>query len=548
MASVFGFGSEVLGDGRPVHRTRTWNDNGTQYTQNERAYNGSNTAFSTVRRRAGAPFVEDDPARTSRNRGGSLLGRVVNGITDYVSSNTQHDGKAKDRERRRPSHIEDMAYGDDYGQSRRTSGRSQRQYSQGQPRYAGRGFASNNRSAFVGDYVSSDESDVDEWNDDVKAGGAAGNAELLAALENAAEYHRREARLARKHLEQACRQTAGNAPLLQNLSQKVEGHEKARERALRDLKYARKDEERLQGEQRERRTSRRRRPSQRESIIDDFDNDPFFNDPFFDAFHNLSQQRGTQSPFAQQAGMGSGPDFGVSPFAAFENFFADVHRVNRMHHDMHQQFFEMPGASFTASFSTRPRTTRSSTAPNSRPQYRQSTSFTTAPPQPQARSPPATFLKPEEAQRLFASYNERWNTVSPADPNIPFPARGLKPTNLIIRNTLWAPLVSSPIEVWSEETVMKANTQAFFLGAVGLRPAYTELAGAKIELGIDKSAASAAQLQQLIDDLKKERIRWHSDRLGKRNGGRSGPNAVLQNDERARAVYHGVCELIEAAL
>ena len=156
-------------------------------------------------------------------------------------------------------------------------------------------------------------------------------------------------------------------------------------------------------------------------------------------------------------------------------------------------------------------------------------------------------MKPEEAQGLFASYNERWTKASPTDPNIPFPARGLKASNLGTCNTLWAPSVSSPIETWSEETVMKANAQAFFLGAAGLKPAYSEAAGAKIELGIDKASGSPAQKQKLIEILKNERIRWHSDRLGMRNGGGTGPNEALQRDARARAVYHGVCELMEAA-
>lgn len=93
---------------------------------------------------------------------------------------------------------------------------------------------------------------------------------------------------------------------------------------------------------------------------------------------------------------------------------------------------------------------------------------------------------------------------------------------------------------------MKANAQSFFLGAVGMRPEYSELPGGKIELGVDKASGSPAQAQQLIDILKRERIRWHSDRLGKRNGGRAGLNEALQGDERARAVYHAVCELIQA--
>ena len=94
---------------------------------------------------------------------------------------------------------------------------------------------------------------------------------------------------------------------------------------------------------------------------------------------------------------------------------------------------------------------------------------------------------------------------------------------------------------------MKANAQAFYLGAVGLSPAYTEATGGKVELGFRKTVASASQIQDLLAILKKERTKWHSDRLGKRNAGRTGTNEALQCDESARAVYHAVCELIEAA-
>lgn len=96
---------------------------------------------------------------------------------------------------------------------------------------------------------------------------------------------------------------------------------------------------------------------------------------------------------------------------------------------------------------------------------------------------------------------------------------------------------------------MQANTQAFFLGAVGLAPRYSENPGtARLQMGFDRSQASPAQVKELVDILKKEKMRWHSDRLGRRSGAQPGVvNETLQKDDRARAVFHAVCELMDTA-
>lgn len=95
---------------------------------------------------------------------------------------------------------------------------------------------------------------------------------------------------------------------------------------------------------------------------------------------------------------------------------------------------------------------------------------------------------------------------------------------------------------------MQANAQAFYLGVVGLTPHYTETPGSgKVAMGYHKPKATPAQVKQLVDMLKKEKARWHSDRLGRRNAGMEGPNEALQRDNKARAVFHAVCELMEAA-
>ena len=95
---------------------------------------------------------------------------------------------------------------------------------------------------------------------------------------------------------------------------------------------------------------------------------------------------------------------------------------------------------------------------------------------------------------------------------------------------------------------MQANVQAFFLGVVALSPQYIETPGSgKVCMSYSKSKATAPQVKELVDILKKEKARWHSDRLGRRNAGNEGTNEALQKDEKARAVFHAVCELMEAA-
>jgi hypothetical protein len=92
---------------------------------------------------------------------------------------------------------------------------------------------------------------------------------------------------------------------------------------------------------------------------------------------------------------------------------------------------------------------------------------------------------------------------------------------------------------------MQANTALFFVLALGFRPIVSDSGS----VTFDRASTAEADVRGLIGVLKKEKMRWHSDRLGRRNedviGG--GVNEVLQRDERARAVFHGVCELMEFA-
>lgn len=93
---------------------------------------------------------------------------------------------------------------------------------------------------------------------------------------------------------------------------------------------------------------------------------------------------------------------------------------------------------------------------------------------------------------------------------------------------------------------MQANTALFFIIALGLKPTISDSG----IVTFNRATTPEADVRGLLGVLKKEKMRWHSDRLGRRNeeivGG--GVNEALQRDERARAVFHGVCALMEFAL
>lgn len=91
--------------------------------------------------------------------------------------------------------------------------------------------------------------------------------------------------------------------------------------------------------------------------------------------------------------------------------------------------------------------------------------------------------------------------------------------------------------------VVCSSPQVFFLRAVGLAPEFTQWSEtAKIEVGIKDVGWMRGEVEKLVLVLKAERVRWRSDRLGRREGGE-----VLKGDESTRACFHAVCELLEYA-
>ena len=355
------------------------------------------------------------------------------------------------------------------------------------------------------------------------------DAALVEALENAAEHHRGQARYYRERLEQASRLPMSDTTILQGLLDELKRHERAHETATQNLSMARAGVSSRSSHQPASQRSRRAPPKTPEyesaGSFTAGDSNPFF-----------ATRRATHPGFSDFDEFAAFPFVGAS--GVFHNFFNAFEPTPPFFDDDFQHVFAMPG---TLGGGYRKWPTFSTAYSGSQPPRRSATF-------PSPRTPPRNLLMTEEAQRLFTMYNGRWNGLSPADSNVPFPSRGLHPAALCATDSIWAPDVRSPISEWSEETVMQANAQAFFLRVVGLDPEYTETAGTgRVQMGYNRAQASTQQVTELKEMLKKERNRWHSDRLGRRNGGSSGPNEALQRDEKARAVFHAVVSLLEFA-
>lgn len=390
------------------------------------------------------------------------------------------------------------------------------------------------------EYIEVDYDEEDE--DDVPQGHT--NANLVEALESAVESERRAVRACKKRLEQAIRQPGTSSHYLQRLVDELKGHENSLTQAQGNLDEARARQKSTRPPRPQSyhpRTSQQPQQQPRQAQSRTFE-DEFFSP--FGGFGSFFSPPGSQHPdpiFRAFEELNSFGPFGRGGFGSVhEQMFADVQPEGSF------RYFSSPNG-------VPPNQQRKRTRYSMPANGGASSGFPSfaAPPPPPPPQPPVTLLKPDEAKRLFKTYNDRWTALSPSDPNIPFPARGLSASSLHARDTLWAPLCASSISTWSDEDVMKANAQAFFLGTVGLTPEYKETpATGRIEMGFDRAKANPAQVQVLRDMLKKERMRWHSDRLGKRNGGVGGSGGVneeLQRDVRARAVFHAVCELMESA-
>ncbi|KAK5682331.1 CorA metal ion transporter [Elasticomyces elasticus] len=518
------------------HSRRSWTDDGVHYTMETATYFSPGMSFTATGSSASGLFDGFTSQSSSRHplsgMGAGLLGTaagLLGAISGLHNASQPRNVYESRPERRVPfeesdgdsEYEEELAYGDGYASGNRLSDNN-RKVPQSRETFPGRSRSRRHPSSNAEPPIQLDEDEDDAYD---KRHQQSNFSQIRndETSRRTVERPREEARRSRKDLERASRQQNVNIGLLQALLDKV----KECERALATAEEAlRTKETRREGSRYQAREEHHTRPPPRSrappTLPDETDNafapayplfadsgnahaDPFGNNLFFGAFNG--------GPFGA---------YGSSPLLG-----GDINHL-----------FGMPSGFQRAEPRTkRPRFSSANSGPQ--PSF---ASFMT----PSAPRPPTTLLQPEEAKRLFKTYNDSWNALSPMDASIPFPARGLKASALLSLDTLWAPTISSPLSTWSEEAVMQANVQAFYLRVADLVPQYTEVGG-RVAMGYDKTRANPAQVKQLLDMLKKEKTRWHSDRLGRRNSGRSGPNGALQSDPRARAVFHAVCELMEAA-
>jgi len=547
--------------------TRSWTDNGIRYNNETTSYSSPGMMFEMS-------STSTSGARTQRSQGPGIIGAAFNVFGNVLAAKQQAAQEQQRRRSMRQPYVDDMAYGEDEyeepnnGQrkprgiigafaekllstqqqrqrrvqrgddergARQESGRS-RGYERPSMRRGQEQRASYNsgRQSYVDEY-SDEEDEEDESDYDIpnerrpRRAFTADDASIIKELEKAAEHHRREMRRCQKELETTSRLSNVRSSVLQRLVNELKSHENAHRNATESLEMAKAGagsggpRPRAHFQQRPRRADRT--PSH--------DYDDIFED---DEPHSFFQPRRNATAYVEVDDIYNAGPFN-NPFAAFDHILHNIHFGHEL--PFQNGVFGIPRATYT--FGNQPGAQPRASA---RSAYQQPT----ASPAPPA-GPPATLLRPDEAKRLFKTYNERWTSIPLIDSNIPYPTRTLKASALGLRDTIWAPNVTSPISTWSNELVMQANAQAFFLGVVDLSPDYNDASpSGRIVMGYDKKRASAVQVKALVDVLKKEKSRWHSDRLGRRNGGAAGPNEGLQSDERARAVFHAVCELMEFAV
>ncbi|KAF2860500.1 hypothetical protein K470DRAFT_270721 [Piedraia hortae CBS 480.64] len=109
----------------------------------------------------------------------------------------------------------------------------------------------------------------------------------------------------------------------------------------------------------------------------------------------------------------------------------------------------------------------------------------------------------DTTRQYYEEYQQRWIDLSPSDPNIPFPVQGLEADNLLNSTNITAPTCRSAPSAWSPGTVMKANTQVFFLKGIGLMLTYTQSSEtANVNIGFNKTRATPEQIRKLDAILK----------------------------------------------
>lgn len=369
----------------------------------------------------------------------------------------------------------------------------------------------------------------------------------VVTLQRAVETERKEYLSAKRRFQEASQHSIIDPDHIQDLLNQVKIHGALLASAQRRLQMAKEQQQRETAREATTR-SQRQRAQRRSSPVrepyyesDEDEDEEHWPNHGFGVFTSTTRSNIPFQEPLQHTGVFD-PLFG---FRVFDRLFSEAESV---HGNGNGYRFSTgtgaPGPSFR-------RTSFSSTTANHGADRPRSEHHSAPPPAPQQIPHPASQsiprhprnpLRATEAARLFASYNSSWNSLSATFPTIPYPTR-----------TLLAPALGDPSTIphqlahtWSTEQIMQANTTLFFLIALGFKPIISSLG----IVTFNRAATAEADLRGLISVLKKEKMRWHSDRLGRRNeeiiGG--GLNEALQRDERARAVFHGVCELMEFAL
>lgn len=159
---------------------------------------------------------------------------------------------------------------------------------------------------------------------------------------------------------------------------------------------------------------------------------------------------------------------------------------------------------------------------------------------------------PSQSCSVFAAYDNAWqNTPSSPSPEdsgcgVAWPSADLALPSLLQRDGLEPPPgFQPPVSSWTEDTIITANTHAFYLAAVGIKPIYSlDQRTGQVSTGFRKADASVTQVKTLISTLKKERLRWHPDHIEKRLGKRETDGAR----EASRTVFRAICGLLDQAV
>lgn len=360
----------------------------------------------------------------------------------------------------------------------------------------------------------------------------------IVNLQRAVESERKQYLVAKSLFQQASQRSTIDAKYIQDLLNQVKVHGTLLASAQRRLQVAKEQQRHEATAQRTQPRPRRQPSPRRQPHYDSSDDDEEeFEQWSHPGSRNFASRSRSNIPF-QDPLRHTGAFDPLGGFRVFDRLFDDMESVHGNANSFH--FFAGPGGpSFKRTSYTNERTPRATnqSRPSSGADIPQSRrTYQTAP---QILSNP---LRAKEASRLFEKYNSSWNALSVTFPTIPYPTRSLLAPALGDPSTIPHALART----WSGEQIMQANTVLFFLLAFGFTPVISNTG----VVTFDNVSVTEAQVKTLISALKKEKLRWHSDRLGRRNqdvpGG--GLNETLQRDERARAVFHGVCELMDFAL